>query len=58
MPISSAKVAVAFLNQSLHRNAMSDKELALDAIQQFPADAKLDAMAERLEFLAGYSQGG
>jgi predicted transcriptional regulator len=36
---------------------MSDKELALASIQQLPADAGLDAIAERLEFLAAIRKG-
>jgi hypothetical protein len=36
---------------------MSDKELALDAIQQFSADAKLHAIAEPWEFLAVIRKG-
>ena len=38
-------------------NAMSDKQLALESIQRVPEDASLDAIAERLEFLAGNRQG-
>jgi predicted transcriptional regulator len=37
--------------------SMSDKELALDAIQRLPADARLDTIAERLEFLAAIRKG-
>jgi len=36
---------------------MSDKELALDSIRQLPEDAKLDTIAERLEFLAAIRKG-
>ncbi len=36
---------------------MSDKELALESIRQLPADAKLDTIAERLEFLAALRKG-
>ncbi len=36
---------------------MSDKELALDSIRQLPEDAKLDTIAERLEFLAAIRRG-
>ena len=36
---------------------MSDKELALEAIQRLPADAKIDTIAERLEFLAAIRKG-
>jgi predicted transcriptional regulator len=36
---------------------MSDKELALESIQRLPADASLDAIAERLEFLAAIRKG-
>ena len=36
---------------------MSDKELALDSIQRLPADAKLETIAERLEFLAAIRKG-
>lgn len=38
-------------------NAMSDKQLALESIQRVPEDASLDAIAERLEFLAGIRKG-
>ena len=36
---------------------MSDKQLALDSIQRLPADASLDAIAERVEFLAAIRKG-
>jgi predicted transcriptional regulator len=36
---------------------MSDKELALDSIRRLPEDAGLDAIAERLEFLAAIRKG-
>ena len=36
---------------------MSDKELALDSIHRLPPDAKLEAIAERLEFLAAIRKG-
>jgi predicted transcriptional regulator len=36
---------------------MSDKELALETIQRLPANATLDAIAERLEFLAAIRKG-
>jgi len=36
---------------------MSDKQLALESIQRLPADATLEAIAERLEFLAGIRKG-
>jgi predicted transcriptional regulator len=36
---------------------MSDKQLALDSIQRLPDDASLDAITERLEFLAGIRKG-
>jgi predicted transcriptional regulator len=36
---------------------MSDKEIALDSIQRLPADASLDTIAERLEFLAAIRKG-
>ncbi len=38
-------------------NAMSDKQLALESIQRLPESASLDAIAERLEFLAGIRRG-
>ena len=41
----------------MHTDSMSDKELALASIQQLPADAGLDAIAERLEFLAAIRKG-
>jgi predicted transcriptional regulator len=36
---------------------MSDKQLALESIQRLPEDVSLDAIAERLEFLAGIRKG-
>jgi predicted transcriptional regulator len=36
---------------------MSDKEIALDSIQRLPPDAKLETIAERLEFLAAIRKG-
>jgi len=36
---------------------MSDKQLALDSIERLPADASLDAIAERVEFLAALRKG-
>jgi predicted transcriptional regulator len=36
---------------------MSDKELALDSIRRLPDDARLDAIAERVQFLAAIRKG-
>jgi predicted transcriptional regulator len=36
---------------------MSDKQLALESIQRLPDDASLEAIAERLEFLAAIRKG-
>ena len=36
---------------------MSDKQLALESIQRLPEDVALDAIAERLDFLAGIRKG-
>jgi predicted transcriptional regulator len=36
---------------------MSDKELALDSIKRLPADARLETIAERLEFLTALRKG-
>jgi predicted transcriptional regulator len=36
---------------------MSDKELALDSIQRLPEDARLEVIAERLEFMAAIRKG-
>jgi predicted transcriptional regulator len=36
---------------------MNDKQLALESIQRLPEDVSLDAIAERLEFLAGIRKG-
>ena len=41
----------------MHDNLMSDKELALDSIRRLPADARLDTIAEQLEFLAAIRKG-
>jgi len=36
---------------------MSDKQLALDSIGRLPADASLDVIAERVDFLAAIRKG-
>jgi predicted transcriptional regulator len=36
---------------------MSDKQLVLDSIERLPADANLDVIAERVEFLAAIRKG-
>ena len=36
---------------------MSDKQLALDAIERLPENASLDVIAERLDFLAAIRKG-
>jgi predicted transcriptional regulator len=36
---------------------MSDKQLVLDSIGRLPEDASLDAIAERVEFLAAVRKG-
>jgi predicted transcriptional regulator len=36
---------------------MSDKQLVLDSIERLPEDANLDAIAERVEFLAAIRKG-
>ena len=36
---------------------MSEKQLALDSIERLPADASLEAIAERVEFLAAIRKG-
>jgi predicted transcriptional regulator len=41
----------------MHTDSMSDKELALDSIRRLPEDARLDTIAERLEFLAAIRKG-
>jgi predicted transcriptional regulator len=41
----------------MQTDSMSDKELALDSIRRLPEDAGLDAIAERLEFLAAIRKG-
>ncbi len=41
----------------MQTNPMSDKQLALESIQRLPEDTSLDAIAERLEFLAGIRKG-
>ena len=48
---------VAFRAVLVQVSAMSDKQLALESIQRLPEDASLDAIAERLEFLAGIRKG-
>ncbi len=44
-------------NERPSRILDSDKELALESIQRLPADAKLETIAERLEFLAAIRKG-
>jgi predicted transcriptional regulator len=41
----------------MHTDSMSDKELALDSIRRLPEDARLETIAERLEFLAAIRKG-
>jgi predicted transcriptional regulator len=41
----------------MQNGCMSDKQLALESIQRLPDDASLDAIAERLEFLAAIRKG-
>ena len=41
----------------MQNSSMSDKQLALESIQRLPDDASLDAIAERLEFLAAIRKG-
>ncbi len=41
----------------MQSNFMSDKQLALDSIQRLPDGVSLEAIAERLEFLAGIRKG-
>ncbi len=36
---------------------MSDKQLALKTIERLPDDTSLDAIAQRLEFVAGIRKG-
>jgi len=48
---------IAFPSVFRQSTAMSDKQLALDSIQRLPEDASLDAIAQRLEFLAGIRKG-
>lgn len=36
---------------------MTQKELVLDAINEFPDDATLDQMADRVDFLAAIQKG-
>ena len=38
-------------------SGMSDKQLVLDSIERLPEDASLDAIAERVEFLAAIRKG-
>jgi hypothetical protein len=48
---------IAFLASLRQIVCMRDKELALDSIQRLPEDARLDTIAERLEFLAAIRKG-
>ena len=49
--------AIAFPAVFRQSKAMSDKQLALESIQRLPEDVALDAIAERLDFLAGIRKG-
>ena len=48
---------IAFFSGLMQIFFMSDKQLALDSIERLPADANLDAIAERVEFLAAIRKG-
>jgi len=46
-----------FISIGANLIVMSDKQLALDSIERLPADASLDAIADRVEFLAAIRKG-
>jgi predicted transcriptional regulator len=46
-----------FISIGANLIVMSDKQLALDSIERLPANASLDAIAERVEFLAAIRKG-
>ena len=54
---SAGLQAVALSAAFTQSGRMSDKQLALESIQRLPEDASLDAIAERLEFLAAIRKG-
>ena len=54
---SRSKRNCIFISVGANLIAMSDKQLALDSIERLPADASLDAIAERVEFLAAIRKG-
>jgi hypothetical protein len=53
----AATAALHFESHGCTLIFMSDKELALETIQRLPEDARLDTIAERLEFLAAIRRG-
>jgi predicted transcriptional regulator len=55
--VSVSIQAVAIPRSFRQISRVSDKQLALESIQRLPADASLQAIAERLEFLAGIRKG-
>jgi hypothetical protein len=55
--ISRWQLALAFSPVWDRFYCMSDKQLALDSIERLPADASLDVIAERMEFLAAIRRG-
>jgi hypothetical protein len=48
---------IAFFSGLMQIRFVSDKQLALDSIERLPEDANLDAIAERVEFLAAIRKG-
>jgi predicted transcriptional regulator len=53
----TAFLAVALPADFCQTSPMSDKQLALESIQRLPEDASMDAIAERVEFLAAVRKG-
>lgn len=49
--------ALALVQSFGYRSRMSQKELVLEAIRELPDDATIDAIADRVEFIAALQKG-
>lgn len=49
--------ALALVQSFGYCNRMSQKELVLEAIRELPDDATIDAIADRVEFIAALQKG-
>ena len=55
--LGGGQSAVATRGDIGQSQVMSDKQLVLDSIERLPDDASLEAIAERVEFLAAVRKG-